>query len=88
MRQKWLLALALRPAAGRRPCGKGQHLPRGTQCCPRQVPPAVLWPWVPLSTGTALAPSLPPRGWLKVLGAWEGGGAPPSLSPRGSYWRT
>ena len=43
-----------------------------------QVPPAVLWPWVPLSTGAVLTESLPPWGWLKVLGAWEGCSASPA----------
>ena len=45
---------------------------------PPQVPPAVLWPWVPLSTGAVLTESLPPWGWLKVLGAWEGCSASPA----------
>lgn len=56
---------------------KASASPGGPRVAP-QVPPAVVPPWAPLSTEAVLAGSLPPRGWLKVLGAWEGGWGCPS----------
>lgn len=56
---------------------KASASPGGPRVAP-QVPPAVVPLWAPLSTEAVLAGSLPPRGWLKVLGAWDGGWGCPS----------
>lgn len=77
--RKLHLALALRLARGGGSHRQGQRLlwrsrcgPPGASCCP----PAPVG--LSVRGGHACRLSLPLRGWLKVLGAWKGGGGWPS----------